>query len=111
MLLTVQTQLKMLSGITVRVAEVFESVKQLNEDGADQFDIKTDTTVRDDERCKSNCEQNRLLRRLRSPSMILQEETEFLSSWDRRNRELRRMGRLRSQRCRSTIGSFGPTWR
>jgi len=42
MLLTVQTQLKMLSGITVRVAEVFEAVRQLNEERTEHFKIRAD---------------------------------------------------------------------
>jgi ABC-type multidrug transport system fused ATPase/permease subunit len=88
MLLTVQTQVKMLSGITVRVAEVFEAVKQLNENGTMRFEVK-------EEGPSAAAASPRIQK---SVSTLFRQDLDFLHEWDSRNHELRAAGKLHVRR-------------
>ena len=90
-LLVVSTQLKMLSGTTARVAEVFESVKQLNETGTSRFNIR-----RDDEPNTADEDQPRTMRK--SQSTLALAEIQFLDQWLERGDVLRREGKLHAGR-------------
>jgi ABC-type uncharacterized transport system fused permease/ATPase subunit len=79
-LLVVGTQLKMLTGTTARVSEVFELVKQLNESGTKRFEI-----MRDDE--PATVQNGDMTTRpiVKSQSMLALKEMEFLFQWWVRN--------------------------
>ena len=85
-LLIVGTQLKMLSGTTARVSEVFESVKQLNERGTSRFEIRAEEAPPHDDGGDGRG-------MVRSESALYLEELQFLKRWRAHVERLREEGR------------------
>jgi len=108
-LLIVGTQLKMLSGTTARVSEVFESVKQLNERGTSRFEIATEEAPTHDDGGSSG--EGRGM--VKSESTLFLEEVEFLKKWRAHVEQLRDEGRRHpmargsSPRSKKTIAGAG----
>jgi len=108
-LLIVGTQLKMLSGTTARVSEVFESVKQLNERGTSRFEIVTEEAPAHDDGGQSGEHRGMI----KSDSTLFLEELEFLQKWRAHVERLRDEGRRHpttqgnSPRSKKTIAGAG----
>lgn len=107
-LLIVGTQLKMLSGTTARVSEVFENVKQLNEKGTSRFEIAAEDGR---EAGASGAEEEERAGIPRSASTLFRDEVELIASWRARVERLRAEGRRHplsgnstSPRGKKTIG-------
>lgn len=117
-LLIVGTQLKMLSGTTARVSEVFESVKQLNEKGTSRFEIAEEEALssgNDDGGSNGGGGGGGGAGMIKSESTLFREEISFLEKWRAHVEKLRDEGRRHPQavggssspRSKKTIAGAG----
>eukprot|EP01046_Picozoa_sp_COSAG06_P002632 COSAG06_NODE_95_length_24425_cov_882.571035_9_plen_491_part_00 len=116
-LLIVGTQLKMLSGTTARVSEVFESVKQLNEKGTSRFEIAEEEALSsgNDDGGSNGGGGGGGAGMIKSESTLFREEISFLEKWRAHVEKLRDEGRRHPQavggssspRSKKTIAGAG----